>query len=133
MKKNKIIFWTVTGFLFLFEGVMPMSSLFMGKEVYAAGTRALGYPDYFAVALIVCKFLGATAIILPQVPQRIKEWAYVGLSFNLIFASISHTAVDGNITFVLLPLVIGGLLVLSYFYQRKIRSNEQFTKSAVNL
>jgi uncharacterized membrane protein YphA (DoxX/SURF4 family) len=123
MNKNKIIFWTTTVIIFLFEGIMPLSTLLFAQQYMTAGTKPLGYPDYFAPALIICKVLGATAILLPQVPAKVKEWAYAGLTFNLIFAFYSHSCVDKNLSFMAMPLVILGILAVSYFFKDKIRAN----------
>lgn len=123
MKKNKILFWTATIILLLFEGVMPLSTLLFAPQYATAGTEPLGYPDYFAYALIVCKILGVIAITLPQVPSKLKEWAYAGLTFNLVFATLSHIVVDGNIAFILMPVVIMGILAVSYIYKDKITQN----------
>lgn len=125
MKKYKAIFWIATGFIFLFEGLMPLGSLLLAPQYFNAGTRPLGYPDYFAYVLIIFKVLGATALIIPKLPSRIKEWVYAGLSFNLIFAVISHAAVDGNIGYILMPVVIGGILAISYIYNLKIKTYGQ--------
>ena len=122
MKKNKIIFWISTTIIFLWEGLMPISTLLFAPQYATAGTKPLGYPDYFAYALIICKLLGTLAIVIPKVPSKLKEWAYAGLTFSLIFAVISHCAVDKNIGFILLPVVIGGILALSYFYKEKIQT-----------
>ena len=98
---------------------MPVSSLIFTPEQATIGTRPLGYPDYFAYTLIVCKALGVFAIALPSVPSKLKEWAYAGLTFNLIFATISHVYVDKNIGFILMPLVVLGILMVSYVYNPK--------------
>ncbi|SFC73991.1 DoxX-like family protein [Parapedobacter composti] len=123
MKKYKTIFWVATIIIILWEGVMPLSALLFSSEQATIGTRPLGYPDYFAYALIICKVLGVVAISVPQVPARLKEWAYAGLTFNLIFAFISHAAVDQNIGFMLMPLVVLGILAVSYRYNRKIQAH----------
>jgi hypothetical protein len=86
------------------------------------GTKPLGYPDYFAYALVICKALGVFAISYPKTPAKLKEWAYAGLTFNLVFAVISHACVDKNIGFMLLPLVVLGILTVSYLYNNKIHS-----------
>lgn len=122
MKKNKIIFWTATIIILLWEGVMPLSTLLFAPQYATVGTRPLGYPDYFSYALIIFKVLGVLAITIPAVSNKLKEWAYAGLTFNLIFAVISHCAVDKNIGFILLPVVIGGILALSYVYKDKIKT-----------
>ncbi len=125
MRKNKIIFWIATIIIVLFEGVMPLGTLLFAPEYATAGTEPLGYPDYFAHALIICKILGVTALIIPKLHPKIKEWAYAGLTFNLVFAFISHAVVDGNIGFMLMPIVIGAILAVSYIYNSKINNSVQ--------
>ncbi len=122
MKKNKIIFWIATTIIFLWEGLMPLSTLFFAPQYVNAGTKPLGYPDYFAYALIVFKVMGSVAIMLPKLPEKLREWAYAGLTFNLIFAVISHVAVDKNISFILMPIVVWGILAVSYVYNRKVQN-----------
>lgn len=124
MKKNKIIFWTATIILILWEGIMPLSTVLFAPEYVNAGTKPLGYPDYFAYTLIICKVLGVIAISYPKIPNELREWAYAGLTFNLIFAFISHACVDKNIGFMLMPLVVLGILAISYIYGNKIRSQQ---------
>lgn len=123
MKKDKIIFWTATIIILLFEGVMPLSTLLFAPQYATAGTEPLGYPNYFAYALIVCKIVGTIAITVPSIPRKLKEWAYAGLTFNLLFAALSHAVVDGKIGFILLPIVILVILAVSYIYNNKIQNN----------
>jgi DoxX-like family len=123
MKKEKIFFWIATTLILLWEGAMPLGTLLFAPQYATVGTKDLGYPDYFAYALIICKVLGVIAIALPRVPQKLKEWAYAGLTFNLIFAVISHAVVDGNVSFIVLPLVVMAILAVSYRY------NPQFNKN----
>jgi len=123
MKKNKIIFWVATAIIILWEGIMPLSTILFTPEYVTVGTKPLGYPDYFAYALIICKALGSLAIALPQTPSRLKEWAYAGLTFSLIFAFISHACVDKNIWYMLMPIAVLGILIVSYSYNRKLNFN----------
>lgn len=120
MKKTKIIFWIATGFIFLFEGVLPV--LTFQTEMAKEGIRHLGYPIYFGNAFVVFKALGALALIIPQIPRRIKEWAYAGFAFDFIFACISNWAVDGFGGQALFPLVVLAILVTSYIFYNKIIS-----------
>jgi uncharacterized membrane protein YphA (DoxX/SURF4 family) len=117
MKKDNIIFWTATALVFIMEGVIP--ALTSQSELAKEGIRHLQYPQYFANALVVFKVLGALALILSQVPQRFKEWAYTGFGFVFIFASISHFAVDGLDFQSILPLIFLGILTISYIYYHK--------------
>lgn len=132
MKKNKIIFWAATIILILWEGLMPLGTVLFAPEYANAGTKPLGYPDYFAYALITCKALGILAISYPGTPRKLKEWAYAGLTFNLIFAFFSHAWVDKNIGFMLMPLVVLGILAVSYVYNNKIHWRKQEVKQPVN-
>lgn len=124
MKKNKTIFWIATVILILWEGVMPLGTLLFAPQYVNAGTKPLGYPDYFAYTLIICKILGVIAISYTGTPAKLREWAYAGLAFNLIFAFISHAFVDKNIGYMLMPLVFLGILAVSYIYHNKIQGNQ---------
>lgn len=118
MKKDKIIFWTATILIFLFEGVMPAFT--SQTELAKEGIRHLGYPQYFGNALVVFKVLGSLGLVLPQIKGRAKEWIYAGFAFDFVFASISHAAVDGIGGQAIFPLVVLGILMISYFYYHKI-------------
>ncbi|HEX7366324.1 MAG TPA: DoxX family protein [Pelobium sp.] len=122
MKKEKIIFWTATIIIFLFEGVMP--ALTSQTEMAKEGIRHLGYPAYFGNALVTFKILGSIALIVPQVPKRVKEWAYAGFSFDFIFATISLGAVDGINGQTFFPLVILAILIISYIYYHKLSNHK---------
>ncbi|MBK8603963.1 MAG: DoxX family protein [Saprospiraceae bacterium] len=119
MKTTKILFWTTTIIIFLFEGVMP--ALTSQTELAKEGIRHLGYPAYFGMALVVFKVVGTIILILPQVSARIKEWAYAGFGFDFIFASISHFAVDGMDFQSFSPLITFGILIVSYVNYHKLR------------
>jgi len=122
MKKNKIIFWVATTIIALFEGVMPI--LTSQTELAKEGIKHLGYPEYFGNALVVFKVLGVLILIIPQFPKRLKEWAYAGFGFNFIFATISHGAVDGINGQTFFPLVILGILAVSYIYYHKLKTSK---------
>jgi hypothetical protein len=122
MKKEKIIFWTATIIIALLEGVMP--ALTSQTELAKEGIRHLGYPGYFGNALVVFKILGVLALIIPQVPKRIKEWAYAGFAFDFIFATISHGAVDGITGETFFPLIVFAILAVSYIYYHKLNTNK---------
>lgn len=122
MKKNQIVFWAATIFIVLLEGVMPLGTLLFAPQYMNLGTKPLGYPDYFAYTLVIFKVLGVLAIAYPKTPVKLREWAYAGLTFNLIFAFISHAYVDKNIGFMLMPLGVLAVLAVSYIYKNKIEN-----------
>ena len=118
MKKDKWIFWIVTGIIVLFDGVMPAFTF--QSEMAKEGIRHLGYPDYFGVMLTVFKVLGALALIIPAIPKRVKEWAYAGFAIDFISAFVSTWAVDGLNAMTFFPIIFLSLLALSYVYWNRI-------------
>ena len=122
MKKDKIIFWTATIIIALFEGLMP--ALTSQTELAKEGIRHLGYPEYFGNAIVIFKVMGVIVLLIPQVPKRIKEWAYAGFAFDFMFATISHGAVDGIDVQTFFPLVFLGILVVSYIYYHKLNTEK---------
>ena len=122
MKKDKIIFWTATIIIAIMEGLMP--ALTSQTELAKEGIRHLGYPEYFGNALVVFKILGTIVLVVPQVPKRLKEWAYAGFAFDFIFAAISHAAVDGIDFQTFFPLIILVVLVISYIFYHKINDQK---------
>lgn len=120
MKKAKILFWISTTLIFLFEGVM--TAFTSGTEMSIAGITGLGYPLYFVTILAVFKVVGSLALIIPQVPARVKEWAYAGFGIDFICAFASLWIVAGFGTYLLLPLVAMIVLVVSYVNYHKLQS-----------
>lgn len=118
MKKYKVYFWISTGFIFLMEGLMPV--LTSQTELAKAGISHLGYPQYFGNALVIFKVLGVLALVIPNLPKRIKEWAYVGFIFDFLFASISHGVVDGINFQTFLPLIVLLILMVSYINYNRL-------------
>ena len=119
MKTQKIIYWSTTGLIALFEGVMP--ALTSQTKLAKEGIKHLGYPEYFGDALVIFKVLGVLALIIPKIPARIKEWAYAGFAFDFIFAAISHGAVDGINFQTFFPFIVLAILMLSYVSYHKLR------------
>ncbi|MBC7867310.1 MAG: DoxX family protein [Gloeobacteraceae cyanobacterium ES-bin-316] len=133
MKKTTIVYWTSTVIIFLFEGVMP--ALTSQTELAKEGIQHLGYPVFFGNALVIFKVLGALALIIPAVPNRIKEWAYAGFAFDFIFACISHWSIDGFGVQTIFPLVIFAILIASYIAHEKLNGYLQernFTSKTKN-
>ena len=117
------MYWISTVIIFLFEGVMP--ALTSHTELAKEGIRQLGYPAYFGVMLTVFKVVGALVLIIPAVPKRFKEWAYVGFGIDFIAALVSLWAVNGFNSMVILPVVFMGLLVMSYVSFHKLQDGKK--------
>ena len=125
MKTYKIIYWTSTAIIFLFDSVMPALTSHLPLAVESI--KHLGYPDYFRVQLTIFKVMGGLLLILPKVPARLKEWAYVGFAINFISASVAHASVDGFGFFMIMPLIIFGILMLSYVSFHKLNTHKHLT------
>lgn len=121
MTKFKVAFWLSTTLIFLFEGVMP--ALTSQSEMAKEGIRHLGYPEYFGLYLAIFKSLGALALIIPQTPRRIKEWAYAGFAFDFTFAFLSLASVDGFNATLIAPVIAFAILAISYLSGEKIRAS----------
>lgn len=102
MNKNKIIYWTTTGII---SAMMVFSAYgyFSNPDMKAAFVH-LGFPDYFRIELGVLKVLGALALILPMVPNKIKSFAYFGFALTFVSAFIAHTASGDPIAVAAAPI-----------------------------
>jgi len=118
MKSTRIIYWSTTTLIFLFEGVMP--ALTSSSKLAVDSIRHLGYPDYFRVMLTVFKVVGALALILPFIKGRAKEWAYAGFTFTFLAACVSNAATFGMGFEAAMPLIVLLVLVVSYMYYHKM-------------
>jgi uncharacterized membrane protein YphA (DoxX/SURF4 family) len=90
MKKTKIMYWIFTALLVVLMGFGSIPDLMPSSESVTLFDH-LGYPTYLLSFLGVAKLLGVAAILIPGFP-RIKEWAYAGLTFDLVGATYSSIA-----------------------------------------
>ncbi len=120
MNKNKIIFWIATGIIFFWCGVMTV--IFFGSEESKAAMEHYGYPPYFGHMINVFSIIGSIALVIPAVPERVKEWAYFGFALNFIGAAVSNWAVDGFSFQVIFPLLFFVPLGGSYFLFHKMEA-----------
>lgn len=90
MKKNKIIYWSLTGLVA--AGFLMSSFMYLGKNPELLnGFKMMGFPEFFIPILGWAKLLGALAVVNPWFP-KLKEWAYAGFTFTLIGAVWTHMA-----------------------------------------
>lgn len=122
MKKNKVIYWTTTGIV----SAMMLFSAFSGltNPQFAETYKHLGFPDYFRVELAIFKLIGVLVLIIPQIPTRIKEWAYAGFGITFISASIAHGFSGDPAPAVITGFVFFAILVVSNIYLHKVKQNE---------
>jgi hypothetical protein len=117
MKKLTIFYWIATGlvlFFFLPGAVMNIMRTPDWIEVF----KVLGYPAYLLPFLGAAKLCGCLVIVLPHF-NRLKEWAYAGLVFDLVGATYSALIVTGFDPGLLLMFVALGAVLASYWLWHK--------------
>jgi hypothetical protein len=125
--REKVLYRTTTGIVcavmifsiinFIFNDHFPFP-----KNGPEAAFVHLGLPQYFKIELTTAKILGVLALLIPNVPFKIKEFAYFGFGITLISASIAHFARGDaklSVLFIIDPLFFLSLLIVSYVYFEK--------------
>jgi hypothetical protein len=125
-KRERIIYRTTTGVVvavmvfsiinFIFNDHFPFPNGPEGAFVH------LGLPGYFKIELTTAKILGVLALLIPNIPFKIKEFAYFGFGITLMSAAIAHFSRGDarlSVLFVIDPLVFLGFLLVSYRYFEK--------------
>jgi uncharacterized membrane protein YphA (DoxX/SURF4 family) len=92
MKRETTVYWIVTVLFALLMLASAIPDVLRVPQAIDMVEKHLGYPPYFLAYLGVAKVLGAITVLLPGVP-RLKEWAFAGLTFDLISAIYSAIAV----------------------------------------
>jgi hypothetical protein len=107
---RKIIYWGSTGLLAL--ALLGSLSYLTGSEQVVSGFTKAGYPQYLRIILGVVKPVAAIVLLLPGL-ALLKEWAYAGVTFALVMATISSYDVEGGVKWIF-PLLLLALLAVSY-------------------
>ena len=123
-KKNKIIYWISTGLVALFE---LSGAFFINSEMAKEGMRHLGLPEWFRWELSIGHIIGGILLVVP-VNKRIKEWVYVAFGIDFISATIAYLSIDGFGMNALSPVIMFGILVVSYIYYHKIKRQKDLLK-----
>ena len=83
-----------------------------GSEQVVSGFARAGYPQYLRIILGIAKPVAAIVLLLPGL-ALLKEWAYAGVTFALVMATISSYDVEGGVKWIF-PLVLLVLVAVSY-------------------
>jgi len=118
-KTINTLYWIFT---ILFCALMlfaSWSSIIVNEDSVKLIHGMLGYPEYFIPFTGWAKLIGVIVLLIPGL-NRIKEWAYAGLFFDLIAVVYSGIAVSGTFD----PRMLSMLLwfvpgILSYIYWHK--------------
>jgi len=106
--RRKIGYWASTAILA--AALLGSITYLTGSEQVVSGFAKAGYPQHLRIVLGVVKPAAAIVLLLPGLPL-LKEWAYAGVTFALVMATISAYSIGEPWV---LPLVLLALLVVSY-------------------
>jgi len=116
MKTIKIAYWTTTTIVAL---MMIFSTYaYLTQDTAKQGFHHLGFSDSFRVELAIAKLIGAILLLAP-VATRVKEWVYAGFTITFISAFIAHSSSGDPVANRSMPLIMLGLLVISYITYHK--------------
>ena len=118
MKKLNILYWVFTALYAIFIFVTAIPNVISNPDSVTMIVKQLGYPLYFVPFIGVAKCLGAIVLVVPGYP-RLKEWAYAGLTFDLVGAVYSFIAIGVPAPQWLPMLIFFIVLGLSYFFYHK--------------
>jgi hypothetical protein len=131
MKRTKVLYWILTGVMAAFMLMASIPDILQPPEAVALFTH-LGYPSYLLPFIGTAKILAVIAILFPGF-ERLKEWAYAGLVFDLIGALYSHIAVGDSFS-VWIFAIIGLLLVTgSYVLHRRKQNYDVVRQSPLSV
>jgi hypothetical protein len=107
---RKVAYWAST----VIVAVMLLISLsyLTGSEQVVSGFAKAGYPQHLRIVLGLAKPAAAIVLLLPGF-ALLKEWAYAGVTFAWIMASISARFSEEGLVWIV-PLVLLALLAVSY-------------------
>ncbi len=108
---NPLVYWLSTTLLALWMTISALG-FFTGQPAFAGALARLDFPGYFPALLGTAKLLAVGGLVLPGL-DRLREWAYAGLTFIFLGAVWSHLAADEPVR-ILAPLAALALALLSY-------------------
>jgi|SRR5690606_7024199 len=118
----KAIYWVFTGLLAALMIISAVPDVLVVEEAVQIFEH-LGYPRYLLPFIGTAKILGTLAILQWRFP-RLKEWAYAGITFDLIGALYSHLSVGDPVQFLIPPILGLAFVVGSYATLRTIESRQ---------
>jgi hypothetical protein len=115
-------FWIFTALFCLEMLFTAYFELLVLPQAAQAFTR-LGFPAAsFRVELSWAKVVGVAALLVPIVPERLKEWAYAGFAINLVSALIAHLSIHDRPAAFVPSTTTSVLWGFSYFFWRRLQT-----------
>jgi hypothetical protein len=107
---RKIAYWGSTAIACL--ALLASVSYLTGSEQVVSGFAKAGYPQYLRIILGIAKPVAAIVLLVPGF-ALLKEWAYAGVTFAFVMATISSYVSEGGVKWIA-PLVLLALVAVSY-------------------
>jgi hypothetical protein len=104
----KVAYWSSTAIVAV--ALLGALTYLTGSEQVVSGFAKAGYPQHLRIVLGIVKPAAAIVLLLPGLPM-LKEWAYAGVTFAWVMATISAYSIGETWA---MPLVLLALLVVSY-------------------
>ncbi|MBC7847776.1 MAG: DoxX family protein [Flavobacterium sp.] len=123
--KTVYLYWTLLILLAIFFAISGFMEITKNPSTYPK-TLQMGYPPYFILTLGIAKIVGVIALLAPNL-KRIKEWAFAGFTFDVIFAFISGRHIDSNADCIK-SAVVFSIIMLTYFLFLKKDSFQEVCK-----
>ncbi len=117
------LYWAVTIIFALFllmAGTVEAMRNPEGQEIM----RHLGYPVHIMTIIGVGKVLAGVALLQPWF-RTVKEWAYAGVTFNLLGACAARASAGDSTILILSPLIFLAVMLLSYYLWKKTGQSER--------
>jgi hypothetical protein len=104
----KVAYWSSTAIVAV--ALLGALTYLTGSEQVVSGFAKAGYPQHLRIVLGIVKPAAAIVLLLPGLPM-LKEWAYAGVTFAWVMATISAYSIGETWA---MPLMLLALLVVSY-------------------
>jgi hypothetical protein len=109
---RKVVYWAATALACL--ALFGSLSYLTGSQQVVEGFAKAGYPQHLRIVLGIAKPAAAVVLLLPGL-ALLKEWAYAGVTFALVMATISNYESNGGVNGAALPVILLALVAVSYF------------------
>jgi hypothetical protein len=106
---RRVAYWISTAIVAV--ALLGALTYLTGSQEVVSGFAKAGYPQHLRIVLGIVKPIAAIVLLLPGF-ALLKEWAYAGVTFAWVMATISAYSI-GEKTWPL-PIVLLVLLAVSY-------------------
>jgi hypothetical protein len=121
MKGIKIAHWIATALVCLLMSASAGMYIFNHEEVRDTFDDQLGFPTWLIYPMAVAK-ISAVIMLLTKFNNSLTDWAYAGLTFNILLAIGAHVSVNDDQA---LPAAVALLLILTSYFTWKRLSKEE--------